>query len=111
MKEILMKVTNKHIAEGVKEDECDCPIALSLNKSIQKHFDEEVFVSVYEDNINIHSLDDKFKKVICKIEPKNPEGWYTIGDFINEFDKGDVVYPFWLKMVFNPKQLINNKEK
>ena len=36
MKEVLMKVNNKHIKQGVKQDECDCPIALALNQSIQK---------------------------------------------------------------------------
>ena len=105
MKEVLMKVTNAHIKEGVKEDECDCPIALSLNKSIQKHFDEAVYVGVYSDSINVYSYDKKFGELICNIEPKNLEGWFTINDFITDFDRGDEVYPFWLKMVFNPKQI------
>ena len=107
MKEVLMKVNNKHIKQGIKQDECDCPIALTLNESIQKHFDESVFVSVYADTINVHSLKDKFMKIICKIEPKNTEGWNTIYDFINQFDKGDEVYPFSLNMIFNPKHNIN----
>ena len=108
MKEVLMKVNNKHIKQGVKQDECDCPIALALIQSIQKYFDEKVFVEVYEDSITVLSCGEKFAEVICDIEPKNPEGWDTIYDFINDFDRGNEVYPFWLKMIFNPKQNINN---
>ena len=109
MKELLMQVNNKHIREGIKQDECDCPIALSLNQSVQKHFDEKVFVAVYMDSIEIVSnVIGKELEVICTIEPKNQEGWFTISDFINEFDRGNKVYPFCLKMVFNPEQNINN---
>ena len=101
--EMLIRVTEEHIKNGVKEDECDCPIALAIGESLQHEF-PNTFISVYDRDISVRSKSrDDFSKVMFKVEPKNSEGWDTISDFISDFDRGEEVYPFQLIYLYKEK--------
>ena len=99
VKEMLIRVTDDHIKNGVREDECECPIALAIEESLRCEF-SNIVVAVYDGDIHVRNIGRdsglSFGELMFKVEPKNSEGWDTISDFIHNFDKGEDVRPFQL---------------
>jgi len=83
-----IEVTKKHIANGIKGDNCNCPIALSL-KDEYKTLD----VSVEVEDEPMLFIGDKI------LELATSQMANDIDFFIRDFDYNNQVEPFTIKII------------
>lgn len=95
--ELLVRVSRKHIKQGVRGSNCGCPIALSLNEMIQQEKRDAHLCVLYKFlsiTPNHGPYDDKLNVV------------YDLPDsaveFIKRFDGGWKVFPFEFQAILHP---------
>ena len=104
-----IKVTKEHIEDGVREDECNCPIALAVQDAVEQSFCDSyevekanVIVTVHDNDINVHHHNNNAEmEFMFGVTPKNKDKWKVINDFIHKFDDGLDVEPFNIEMEIN----------
>ena len=113
---MLIDVTKNHIKNGVREDECNCPIALAVCDAVEFELSDNdiefnnIITVVHDDNIAIYYYTpDKEYEYQFNISPKKKDNWSIISDFIFHFDKDRDVEP--LDMEFEVNQEVHNKYK
>ena len=106
---MLIKITEKHIKNGIPQDECNCPIALAVQDAVEMSFCDDhdvekanVIVTVHDDDINVHHHNNnaEMEHMFC-VSPEDKKDWIIISDFIFGFDNGDDVEPFEVEMEIN----------
>ena len=106
---MLIDVTQKHIDEGVPEDECNCAIALAVQDAVEMGFVDNVdisqaniIVTVHNDDIRVyHHNNNAEMEFLFELSPKSKCEWKVIKDFISKFDGGYDVEPFMMEMEIN----------
>ena len=83
MKIITIKVTEKHIAKGIRVHGDKCPVALAIKEKLKI---ERLCVYSYGANINGNAV--RFPRAAAL--------------FVNRFDSGKSVKPFSFKLKLNP---------
>ena len=113
---MLIDVTPEHIKDGVREDECNCPIALAVCDAVEFELSDNdiefnnIITVVHDDNIAIYYYTpDKEYEYQFNISPKAKGDWDYIGEFISEFDGDHHVEPF--DMEFEVNQAVHNEYK
>ena len=99
---MLIDVTKQHIKDGVREDECNCPIALAVCDAVEMSFCDDVdiskanvIVTVHDNDIRVHHHNNNAEmELMFELSPKDKDDWDYIGEFISAFDNDGTVEPF-----------------
>ena len=96
---MLIDVTEEHIKDGIREDECNCPIALAVCDAVLADMPEgykhpNVITVVHDEDIQVYYLNGREIEYQFNISPKVKGDWDYIGEFISEFDGNHYVEPF-----------------
>lgn len=103
---MLIEITKNHIKDGLREDECNCPIALAVQDAVEMSFPDDadieqanVIVTVYDNEISVyHHNNNAEMEFMFGVAPKSKCEWKVIKDFIHKFDDGLDVEPFMMEM-------------
>ena len=105
MKTIVIEIEDQDIRQGVRKDACQCPIAVTLIRSIKSKIkkktgndEPDICIAVNHDEINFWDEEGTY---IHDLFPVNEEDWYEIKNFIDNFDLGNDVEPFCVELKYN----------
>ena len=108
---MLIEVTKDDIKQGIREDECNCPIALAVCRAAESELTDDqlnsvnIIAVVTDTEIGVyHHNNNAEMDHMYDIEPEDPNNWNFISDFIHHFDKDRTAEPF--DMVFDVYQQI-----
>ena len=104
-----IEVTKEHIKNGLREDECNCPIALAIQDAVEQDMcdsyevnTKNVIVTVHNNDINVHHHNNNAEmEFMFGVSSENKDEWKVINDFIHKFDDGLDVEPFNIEMEIN----------
>ena len=104
-----IEVTKEHIKNGLREDECNCPIALAIQDAVEQDMcdsyevsTKNIIVTVHNNDINVHHHNNNAEmEFMFGVSPENKDEWKVINDFIHKFDDGLDVEPFNIEMEIN----------
>ena len=103
---MLIDVTEEHIKNGIREDECNCPIALAICDAVESELPDDhlnkanIIATVQDTEIGVwHHNNNAEMELMYYIEPEDPDDWGFIGHFIHNFDKDRTAEPFDMAFV------------
>ncbi len=99
MSNIVAEIQKDHIIDGVRKDECRCPIALAIEDhivcSLPEDYAVDVVVLVNQDDIQVQYYGDNNEMLVdYGLRPVASEDWGMINNFIDDFDAGNDVSTF-----------------
>ena len=91
-----IEVTKEHIKNGLREDECNCPIALAIQDAVEQDMcdsyevnTKNVIVTVHNNDINVHHHNNNAEmEFMFGVSPESKCEWKVINNFIHKFDSG-----------------------
>ena len=98
----IVKITKQDIVDGIKEDATCCPIALAVERTFTKHYDNLYQKVDWDGYITLRDCDTK--EYEFHLEMSNADT-NKIRDFVHNFDEGNYVEPFEFKAKVKERRL------